>query len=112
MSNPFDQFKGVLDDLERSLEKNKVLWNSLRGLNPDFEQLSDQHWIEKHNRSWLHGADLIPNLGPLGRRPQSPPLQRSIACFRRIRKPPRGHAAEPKQNREAEKYILFSYFPR
>ena len=56
MSSPLEQAKEVLNDLEQSLEKSKVLWDSLRELNPNFEQLSDKHWNEKRNRCWLHGA--------------------------------------------------------
>ncbi len=56
MSSPLDQAREVLNDLERDLERSKALWDSMREVNPNFEQLSDRHWIQRRNRSWLHGA--------------------------------------------------------
>ena len=65
MTDHLEQAKEVLDDLEKGLKKDRLLWDELRELNPDFEQLSEEYWIEKYNRCWLHGATDVREANPL-----------------------------------------------
>jgi len=42
MHDPLEEAKGVLDDLELNLKKGHAIWEGLRELNPDWEQISLQ----------------------------------------------------------------------
>lgn len=64
---PLEEAKKILNDLKKSLEKIKNIWKELRTLNPGWEQLSEQNWIEKQARCWLHGATKIEEANELDR---------------------------------------------
>ncbi len=55
-SNPLNKIKDILDELEKDLDEVKKIWDEMREINPHFDQLSEEHWIERRTYSWLHGA--------------------------------------------------------
>ena len=47
------EVKAILKELEFSLEQRKGIWKQLQGENPNFPQLSEMHWKEIQNNSWI-----------------------------------------------------------
>jgi len=59
MKYNFDEAQAIVEDLQQEIEKKKQIRDEIKKLNPEWEQLSDEHWIEKKSRYWLHGATEI-----------------------------------------------------
>ncbi len=53
-TDPLEEVKGVLDDLENALKKKKSSWEQIEADNPGF--LEEENCREKHTLCWLHGA--------------------------------------------------------
>lgn len=49
------EFEPIIKDWFDDIEKTKKIWEEIRTLNPDFEQVSEDHWQQKEACFWLHG---------------------------------------------------------
>lgn len=56
MNTCLDEACAILDDFEKEIADIRADWDRMAADNPDFEQLSTQHWQEKYYRMWLHGS--------------------------------------------------------
>jgi hypothetical protein len=56
IKDPLDLAKEIINDLEKEIEKKETIWNELRELNPDWDQLSEENWIYTESNCWLHGT--------------------------------------------------------
>lgn len=59
MQRYLDEIHYLLDDFETELLKLRTIWRQIEIDNPNFEQVSEENWQEKHARMWLHGAAKI-----------------------------------------------------
>lgn len=55
-ANSLEAAKAILTDLEMALNEKREIWLNIKNDNPDFEQLSDEHWRDTYCRCWLHGG--------------------------------------------------------
>lgn len=49
------EIETIIKDWFTDIEKVKKSWEEIRGLNPNFEHVSEENWHEKEARLWLHG---------------------------------------------------------
>lgn len=56
MTQDFNIFFEIIEDLTSSIDAIRRIWEDLRLLNPGFEQLSQEHWRSREANFWIHGA--------------------------------------------------------
>ncbi len=56
MKHNLDEARAIIEDLQQAIEEKKLVRDEIKKLNPDWEQLSDENWIQQESRCWLHGA--------------------------------------------------------
>jgi hypothetical protein len=49
----------IVNDLKEGLKKRKTSRDEIKELNPTWEQLSEENWIDIQTNCWLHGATKI-----------------------------------------------------
>ncbi len=75
MDDSLKEIHEILNELESDLAHVRAIWRGIEKLNPDFEQVSEENWQEKHARMWLHGATKVHECNELERWLfDSPPL--------------------------------------
>jgi len=56
MNNPLEEAQSILSNLKSELSKQRTWCSEVQSLNPDFEELSEEHWLKKQAQCWLHGG--------------------------------------------------------
>jgi len=67
MRKSLDEIQELLDEFETELLKIRDIWRQIEIDNPDFEQVSEENWQEKHARMWLHGGSSVHDCNRLER---------------------------------------------
>lgn len=67
MKYNFDEAHAIIEDLQQALGHKKQDWEEIKELNPNWEQLSDENWMQTEARCWLHGATDVAEANELER---------------------------------------------
>jgi hypothetical protein len=77
--DPLNEIRNILDAFEEKIARTQTIWEELRELNPDFEQVSSENWQEKYYRMWLHGTTEVYECNELERWLYGDPSNTEIA---------------------------------
>jgi hypothetical protein len=63
----FAEAQAIIKDLQQAIEQKKRVRENLFEINPEWEQLSDEHWEQQEARCWIHGATEVREANELER---------------------------------------------
>lgn len=67
MRKVLDEINELLVEFEMELLKIRAFWRQVEIDNPNFEQVSEENWQEKHAKMWLHGGTTVQDCNRLER---------------------------------------------
>ena len=76
--DPLNEIRNILDTFEEKIARTQMIWEELRELNPNFEQVNEEHWHEKHSKMWLHETTEVYECNELERWLYGAPSNRDI----------------------------------
>ena len=63
----FTEAQAIIKDLQQAIIQKKQIREGLFKLNAEWEELSDEHWLQQEARCWMHGATDVSEIKKLER---------------------------------------------